>query len=67
MNINIELFNDEAAGPGRSMWTVVGGVGGSMFLYVGAIEWCKHKLKQAIGRIVSLHKFLYSFEISFFF
>ncbi|KAF2581678.1 hypothetical protein F2Q68_00003192 [Brassica cretica] len=66
MNINIELFNDEAAGPGRSMWTVVGGVGGSIFLYVGAIEWCKHKLKQAIGRIVSLHKFLEGEDVSSF-
>ncbi|XP_009111645.1 magnesium transporter MRS2-3 [Brassica rapa] len=42
MNINIELFNDEVAGPGKFMWTVVGGTAGSLFLYFGAIGWYKH-------------------------
>ncbi|KAF3529392.1 hypothetical protein DY000_02042347 [Brassica cretica] len=42
MNINIELFNDEVAGPGRFIWTVVGGTAGSLFLYFGAIGWYKH-------------------------
>ncbi|KAL0857236.1 hypothetical protein Bca101_062390 [Brassica carinata] len=41
MNINIELFNDDVAGPGRFMWTVVGGTAGSLFLYFGAIGWYK--------------------------
>ncbi|ESQ47929.1 hypothetical protein EUTSA_v10020646mg [Eutrema salsugineum] len=43
MNITIELFNDEKAGPGRFLWTVIGGTVGSIFLYVGAIGWWKHK------------------------
>lgn len=41
MNINIELFNDDVAGPGRFMWTVIGGTAGSLFLYFGAIGWYK--------------------------
>ncbi|CAH8385188.1 unnamed protein product [Eruca vesicaria subsp. sativa] len=41
MNINIELFNDDVAGPGRFMWTVIGGTVGSLVLYFGAIGWYK--------------------------
>ncbi|CAN6885265.1 unnamed protein product [Brassica oleracea] len=37
MNITIELFKDEKAGPTRFAWTVIGGFIGSIFLYVGAI------------------------------
>uniref|UniRef100_A0A0D3CID0 Magnesium transporter n=2 Tax=Brassica oleracea var. oleracea TaxID=109376 RepID=A0A0D3CID0_BRAOL len=33
MNINIELFKDEKAGPTRFAWTVIGGFIGSIFLY----------------------------------
>ncbi|CAH2053288.1 unnamed protein product [Thlaspi arvense] len=43
MNINIELFKDDVAGPAKFKWTVIGGIAGSVFLYVGAIGWCKHK------------------------
>ncbi|KAJ4886942.1 Magnesium transporter MRS2-3 [Raphanus sativus] len=43
MNITIELFNDNVAGPGRFMWTVIGGTAGSLFLYFGAIGWYKQK------------------------
>ncbi|KAG7582570.1 hypothetical protein ISN44_As08g021580 [Arabidopsis suecica] len=43
MNIRIELFNDNEAGPSRFIWTVIGGSIGSIFLYVGAIGWCKYK------------------------
>lgn len=43
MNINIEMFNDHENGPRRFLWTVIGGSLGSLFLYVGAIGWCKYK------------------------
>ncbi|VVA98242.1 unnamed protein product [Arabis nemorensis] len=44
MNIHIGLFEDnEKADPGRFIWTVVGASLGSIFIYVGAIGWCKHK------------------------
>ncbi|XP_019059593.1 PREDICTED: magnesium transporter MRS2-3 [Tarenaya hassleriana] len=43
MNIRIELFKDEAAGPRKFLWTVLGGALGSICLYVGAISWCKHQ------------------------
>ncbi|KAF8410246.1 hypothetical protein HHK36_002771 [Tetracentron sinense] len=43
MNINIELFNDEKSGMNEFLWTVGGGATGSIFLYVIAIAWCKHK------------------------
>lgn len=42
MNINIELF-DKNKGPEAFLWTVGGGATGSLFLYVIAIAWCKHK------------------------
>ncbi|KAK3035700.1 hypothetical protein RJ639_033402 [Escallonia herrerae] len=43
MNIEIDLFNDEKAGMQEFLWTVGGGATGSIFLYVIAIAWCKHK------------------------
>ncbi|XP_057963847.1 magnesium transporter MRS2-3 [Malania oleifera] len=43
MNIKIDLFNDEVHGMEKFMWTVGGGATGSIFLYVFAIAWCKHK------------------------
>ncbi|KAG5548260.1 hypothetical protein RHGRI_013833 [Rhododendron griersonianum] len=43
MNIQIDLFSDEKAGMQEFMWTVGGGATGSVFLYVIAIAWCKHK------------------------
>ncbi|KZV15142.1 hypothetical protein F511_34647 [Dorcoceras hygrometricum] len=43
MNINIELFNDEVHGMNRFMWTVGGSTIGTLFLYVVAIAWCKHR------------------------
>ncbi|KAM7482404.1 hypothetical protein LguiB_006987 [Lonicera macranthoides] len=43
MNIKIELFNDTKDGMRRFLWTVGGGATGSVFLYVIAIAWCKHK------------------------
>ncbi|KAI9180322.1 hypothetical protein LWI28_003588 [Acer negundo] len=43
MNINIDLFNDTKAGMPEFLWTVGGGATGSIFLYVVAIAWCKHK------------------------
>ncbi|KAL3623432.1 Magnesium transporter MRS2-3 [Castilleja foliolosa] len=43
MNIKIELFNDEVNGPTRFLWTVGGGTAGTLFLYVIAIAWCKHR------------------------
>ncbi|XP_030472539.1 magnesium transporter MRS2-3 [Syzygium oleosum] len=42
MNITIELF-DKNKGPEAFLWTVGGGATGSLFLYVIAIAWCKHK------------------------
>ncbi|KAJ4716124.1 magnesium transporter MRS2-3 [Melia azedarach] len=43
MNINIELFDAQKAGMQEFLWTVGGGATGSIFLYVVAIAWCKHK------------------------
>jgi len=43
MNITIELFDEAKAGMPQFMWTVGGGAIGSVFLYVVAIAWCKHK------------------------
>ncbi|XP_073149100.1 magnesium transporter MRS2-3 [Henckelia pumila] len=43
MNINIELFNDEIHGMNRFLWTVGGSSIGTLFLYVIAIAWCKHR------------------------
>ncbi|KAF5937048.1 hypothetical protein HYC85_024554 [Camellia sinensis] len=43
MNIKIDLFNEEKAGMQEFLWTVGGSATGSMFLYVIAIAWCKHK------------------------
>ncbi|KAI8554622.1 hypothetical protein RHMOL_Rhmol05G0112200 [Rhododendron molle] len=43
MNIQIDLFSDEKAGMQEFLWTVCGGATGSVFLYVIAIAWCKHK------------------------
>ncbi|PIA29408.1 hypothetical protein AQUCO_06000051v1 [Aquilegia coerulea] len=42
MNINIELYNKNK-GMSEFFWTVGGGVTGTVFLYVIAIAWCKHK------------------------
>jgi magnesium transporter len=43
MNITIELFNDNVHGMTNFLWTVGGGTAGTIFLYVVAIAWCKHK------------------------
>ncbi|VFQ81867.1 unnamed protein product [Cuscuta campestris] len=43
MNINIDLFDPEKAGMPEFLWTIGGGCTGSIFLYVIAIAWCKHK------------------------
>ena len=43
MNITIELFKDEVHGMTRFLWTVGGGSAGTVFLYVIAIAWCKHR------------------------
>jgi magnesium transporter len=43
MNITIELFDEAKAGIPQFLWTVRGGATGSVFLYVVAIAWCKHK------------------------
>ncbi|KAF8013917.1 hypothetical protein BT93_I1699 [Corymbia citriodora subsp. variegata] len=43
MNITIELFDKEKTGPEAFFWTVGGGATGSLFLYIIAIVWCKHK------------------------
>jgi magnesium transporter len=43
MNITIELFDDKESGMPRFLWTVGGSCTGSIFLYVIAIAWCKHK------------------------
>ncbi|XP_028767756.1 magnesium transporter MRS2-3-like [Neltuma alba] len=40
MNIHIELFD---AGMREFLWTVGGSTAGTIFLYVIAIVWCKHK------------------------
>ncbi|KAJ7967597.1 Magnesium transporter [Quillaja saponaria] len=43
MNIHIELFDDKKSGLEDFLWTVGGSATGSIFLYVIAIAWCKHK------------------------
>lgn len=43
MNIHIELFDDQKAGMTQFLWTVGGSTAGTIFLYVVAIAWCKHK------------------------
>ncbi|KAL7002914.1 Magnesium transporter MRS2-3, variant 2 [Sarracenia purpurea var. burkii] len=43
MNIKIDLFNEEKSGMQEFIWTVGGSATGSLFLYVIAIAWCKHK------------------------
>ncbi|KAI3447424.1 hypothetical protein Pfo_004089 [Paulownia fortunei] len=43
MNIRIEIFNDQVHGMTRFLWTVGGGSAGTLFLYVIAIAWCKHR------------------------
>ncbi|GER33750.1 magnesium transporter [Striga asiatica] len=43
MNIRIELFQDELNGMTRFLWTVGGSTAGTLFLYVIAIAWCKHR------------------------
>uniref|UniRef100_A0A6M2EK33 Magnesium transporter n=1 Tax=Populus davidiana TaxID=266767 RepID=A0A6M2EK33_9ROSI len=44
MNIGIKMFKEEVqAGMSKFLWTVAGGTTGSMFLYVIAIAWCKHR------------------------
>lgn len=43
MNIKVELFDDKKSGMPEFLWTVGGGATGSIFLYIIAIAWCKHK------------------------
>ncbi|XP_060168058.1 magnesium transporter MRS2-3 [Lycium barbarum] len=43
MNIDIELFDDKKAGMPEFLWTIGGGATGTLFLYVIAIAWGKHK------------------------
>jgi Mg2+ and Co2+ transporter CorA len=43
MNITIDIFEDQESGMPRFLWTVGGSCTGSIFLYVIAIAWCKHK------------------------
>ncbi|KAI3846456.1 hypothetical protein MKX03_002817 [Papaver bracteatum] len=43
MNIKIDLFHEEKAGMSEFFWTVGGGATGTIFLYVVAMAWCKHK------------------------
>ncbi|RZC44407.1 hypothetical protein C5167_037348 [Papaver somniferum] len=43
MNITIDLFDDKKAGMTEFIWTVGGGATGTIFLYVVAMAWCKHK------------------------
>jgi len=43
MNIQIELFDETKSGMPQFLWTVGGSATGSLFLYVIAIAWCKHK------------------------
>ncbi|EEF40342.1 RNA splicing protein mrs2, mitochondrial, putative [Ricinus communis] len=44
MNIKIELFKEAVeTGMPKFLWTVGGSCAGSLFLYVVAIAWCKHK------------------------
>lgn len=43
MNIQNDLFDDKKSGTTEFLWTVGGGATGSLFLYVLAIAWCKHR------------------------
>ncbi|KAK4739902.1 hypothetical protein R3W88_003599 [Solanum pinnatisectum] len=43
MNINIDLFDETKSGMPEFLWTIGGGATGSLFLYVVAIAWGKHK------------------------
>ena len=43
MNIKIELFDENKYGDREFLWTVGGGSASTVFLYVVAIIWCKHK------------------------
>ncbi|KAG9440598.1 hypothetical protein H6P81_020763 [Aristolochia fimbriata] len=43
MNIQIDLFNDTKYGDPEFLWTVGGGAAGTIFLYIIAISWCKHR------------------------
>ncbi|CAI0547762.1 unnamed protein product [Linum tenue] len=44
MNIEIELFKEDVKqGMPKFLWTVGGGAMGTVFLFVGAIAWYKHK------------------------
>ncbi|XP_077233856.1 magnesium transporter 4 isoform X1 [Tasmannia lanceolata] len=43
MNISIDLFDPTKYGMPEFLWTVGGGATGSIFLYIVAIVWCKHK------------------------
>lgn len=44
MNIKIDLFKGEKGyGMPEFMWTVGGGTAGTIFLYIIAIAWCKHR------------------------
>ncbi|OIV92379.1 hypothetical protein TanjilG_09977 [Lupinus angustifolius] len=43
MNIHIELFDQNVAGMREFLWTIGGSTAGTIFLYVVAIAWCKHK------------------------
>jgi magnesium transporter len=43
MNFGIKMFKEVQAGMSKFLWTVAGGTTGSMFLYVIAIAWCKHR------------------------
>ncbi|KAK9165365.1 hypothetical protein Scep_000556 [Stephania cephalantha] len=43
MNVTIELFDKHKSGMREFLWTVGGSATGTVFLYVIAIAWCKHK------------------------
>jgi len=43
MNITIDLFDEDRAGLPEFLWTVGGCATGSIFLYIVAIAWCKHR------------------------
>ncbi|KAL0309479.1 UNVERIFIED_CONTAM: Magnesium transporter MRS2-3 [Sesamum radiatum] len=43
MNIKIDMFDDKEHGMTRFLWTVGAGSAGTIFLYVFAIAWYKHR------------------------
>lgn len=43
MNIKIDIFDDKEHGMTRFLWTVGAGSAGTIFLYVFAIAWYKHR------------------------